>query len=405
MLLPEPRLRRSEWTESDAFVPLTYEKVVGLNNLLSIAWVARALELAASVARVTVGPGTGFLIGTDLLLTNNHVLPDEKTAEQALAEFNYQTNWSGEMEPVRRFPLDTGYFRTNAELDYSIVRVSDSPGNLFGFVNLGRRSTPAVNDFVSIIQHPQGGPKQICFTDNKVAAVFGDVLQYSTDTERGSSGSPVFNQNWEIVGLHHRGGELAGPDGTKYFTNQGVLISSIVRDAADFLGLSDALYNLAFGELRATLVRLLDGEKPSQDRRVLAFDLLRTRPRFAPALEDWHQINGSAGGDLCVSVAVAGIAIGGALRQWARTEGHESIKTVASTDPLPSPELFQLVGSFKGSTALPSDVYVALISAVQADTGRLLPVLPEEDIGGLPSAAHAFLQALAVGAKAYDGAL
>ena len=32
----------------------------------------------------------------------------------------------------------------------------------------------------------------------------GEVLHhYSTDTEAGSSGSPVFNDQWEVVALHH----------------------------------------------------------------------------------------------------------------------------------------------------------------------------------------------------------
>ncbi len=30
-------------------------------------------------------------------------------------------------------------------------------------------------------------------------------VRYTTDTEPGSSGSPCFNQNWELVALHHSG--------------------------------------------------------------------------------------------------------------------------------------------------------------------------------------------------------
>ena len=156
MVVTSSRLAADEWVQDDAFVPLTYEKVVGLNNLLSIGWVGRALELAACVCRVNTpaGPGSGFLIATDLLLTNHHVLPDEQTAAATVAEFNYQAAWGGELEPVRRFTCDASFFHTDKELDYAIVRLNGTPGDLFGFVDLARRADPTVNDFVTVIQHP-----------------------------------------------------------------------------------------------------------------------------------------------------------------------------------------------------------------------------------------------------------
>jgi hypothetical protein len=341
MVVTSSRLAADEWVEDDAFVALTYEKVVGLNNLLSIGWVSRALELAASVCRVNTpsGPGSGFLIATDLLVTNHHVLPDETVAGATGVEFNYQAAWGGDLEPVRRYTCDATFFHNNEERDHAIVRVNGAPGDLFGFVNLAKRAHATVNDFVSIIQHPQGGPKKIAFTDNKVSAVFGDLVQYSTDTEPGSSGSPVFNQEWEIVGLHHRGGGLAGPDGKKYFTNEAIAIGSVVRHAAGFLGLSDELYDLAFGDLRAALAGLVNVSNPPVDPDALARDLLLRRPRFSYAPEQWAKLNGAPGQRLPVTTAIAGIAVGGALRQWARTDGHESIGAVAPAQPPPGEAL------------------------------------------------------------------
>jgi V8-like Glu-specific endopeptidase len=404
MVLTSSRLASEQWREDDAFVPLTYEKVIGLNNLLNIAWLSRALELAAPVARVVTlsGPGTGFLVGTDLLLTNHHVLPDQQTAEQTMVEFNYQANWAGDLEPRRRFVLDATYFRTNEDLDYTLIRIAESPGDLFGFIDLNKRGDPAVNDFVSIIQHPNGGPKQICFTDNKVSAVFGEFMQYSTDTEPGSSGSPVFNQDWEIVALHHRGGGLAGPDGKKYFTNEGILISMVLRDAASFLGLPDALYDLAFGELRGELVGLIEHSEPPVNPDSVASDLLRTRPRFSSAIDEWSNLNGRPGESIATSVAMAGVAIGGAMRQWARTSGHESISAAGVSNPLPSDELIQLISAFSGSSALPRDVYTEILGGVRAKPTLIAPVVAAADNdGGLPGGARAFLRGVTVGANAY----
>ncbi|MCA1702501.1 MAG: hypothetical protein LC808_04225, partial [Actinobacteria bacterium] len=67
--LPEDR-----WTPDEQFVPLGQEKVIGVSNLLNIAWLRRGLEMAAPVARIlisgsTQSTGTGFLVAADLLLT------------------------------------------------------------------------------------------------------------------------------------------------------------------------------------------------------------------------------------------------------------------------------------------------------------------------------------------------
>ncbi|MDX6683312.1 MAG: hypothetical protein QOG94_3351 [Solirubrobacteraceae bacterium] len=407
MVVTSSGLAAGEWVEDDAFVPLTYEKVVGLNNLLSIGWVGRALELAACVCRVSTptGPGSGFLIAPDLLLTNHHVLPDEATAANTVAEFNYQVDWDGTMEPVRRFTCDATFFHNDHELDYAIVRVNGSPGDLYGFVNLAKRADPTVNDFVSIIQHPQGGPKKIAFTDNKVSAVFGDLVQYSTDTEPGSSGSPVFNQDWEIVGLHHRGGGLAGPDGKKYFTNEAIQIASVVRNAARFLGLSDELYDLAFGDLRGVLTGLVDVSEPPSDPDAVARELLLRKPRFSFALEQWATLNGDPARRLPATTAIAGVAVGGALRQWARTDGHESIQAAAAAQPAPSAELLALVGVFKGSDELPRTVYDRVLDGLRARPA-LVDAIVEAAVGGddsLPASARSFIRAVVVGASAYDG--
>lgn len=39
--------------------------------------------------------------------------------------------------------------------------------------------------------------------DNQVVNVGDPYVHYRTPTDPGSSGSPVFNQKWELVALHH----------------------------------------------------------------------------------------------------------------------------------------------------------------------------------------------------------
>ena len=400
-----------EWNAAESFEPITYEKVVGLNNLLSIAWLSQGLTLAGAVARIVHpdGPASGFLIAPDLLLTNNHVLPTAESASEAQIQFNYQNNWGGVLQPTRSFSTDSSHFRTDYDLDYSIVRVAGSPGDVYGYIDLGVRADPSVNDYVTVIQHPNGGPKQISLTDNKVSAVFGDKVQYATDTEPGSSGSPVFNQSWQIVGLHHAGGGLAGPDGTKYFTNEGILISSVLAHAADFLGLGDPLYDVAFGDLRAVLVGLIDLSDPPATVEALLPDILWTRPAFATALSQWAGLNAWPGHTQLSAAGAAGVAIGAALRQWARSSGHESIARVTPSTPPPSDALVTLVSPYKGSASLPADVYSGILAALRSQPALVAPIAEVAGVGGgsgtsLVLPARSLLTGVMVGAQAYEPA-
>jgi endonuclease G len=64
-----------------------------------------------------------------------------------------------------------------------------------------------VGEYLTIIQHPGGERKQVCVRENKLIKYddSGNTIWYNTDTVGGSSGSPVFNNSWEVVALHHSG--------------------------------------------------------------------------------------------------------------------------------------------------------------------------------------------------------
>ena len=60
-------------------------------------------------------------------------------------------------------------------------------------------------EWLTVIQHPEGKRKQVCVRENQLMKRDDDVLWYTTDTQPGSSGSPVFNNDWYVVALHHAG--------------------------------------------------------------------------------------------------------------------------------------------------------------------------------------------------------
>jgi endonuclease G len=68
--------------------------------------------------------GTGFLIAPQVLITNNHVLPDAATAAQATAQFHYEMDLSdAEVGPTSYRLAPGALFFTSIALDYTVVAV------------------------------------------------------------------------------------------------------------------------------------------------------------------------------------------------------------------------------------------------------------------------------------------
>lgn len=213
----------------------TQEKLIEENNLRPIAFLEAGIARSRAVAFIEIpgrGVASGFMISADRLLTNNHVFGSSGEAEGATIRFNFQADLAGQPLETDDYTADPDtFFHTNADLDYSVVHVAGSPGDKWGFIAPRADLRVSVKDDVAIIQHPGGEPKQIAIADNEVEFVDDTVAQYLTDTMPGSSGSPVFNADWECVCLHHSGGWLPQPsDNSTHFRNEGILMSAILAD-------------------------------------------------------------------------------------------------------------------------------------------------------------------------------
>ena len=202
------------------------------------------------------GYGTGFLVSSGLLLTNHHVLETADIAANSFVEFDFFERLDGTARPtvIHRF-RPAQFFLNDKDLDYALVAVapiSDEEVSIVdrGFIPLIAESGKAlVGEPVNVIQHPSGNPQQIAIRNNNITDLVDDFLHYAADTERGSSGSPVCNMQWELAALHHSGipkrnslgqilmtdgqvfdGRLENKEGVAWQANEGVRISSIVKD-------------------------------------------------------------------------------------------------------------------------------------------------------------------------------
>lgn len=240
-----------------------FERVIGKADFLNVSFLELALAVSRFVGRInikisrtqSVGFGTGFMVSPRLLLTNNHVLSTKQDALHSEVEFDYQYNRFGRMLPVVNYSLEPNtFFITNRELDFTLVAVSqkavqaDVELKNYGWSRLiGEEGKALIGDSLNIIQHPRGEAKQLSLRSNQLLNLLDNFAHYETDTEPGSSGSPVYNDQWEVVALHHSGvpkmkdGQLIAVDGSvwregiddidklAWVANEGIRISRIVN--------------------------------------------------------------------------------------------------------------------------------------------------------------------------------
>ncbi len=214
------------------------------------------IETIPAAGQLAEGFATGFLISPNLLMTNFHVFPDARDAQDCAANFLYERTMTG-INSGFQFRIDpTKFFLSDAALDFAIVFVEpvslDNKFSLatFSFLNLIATSGKILNgQSLNIIQHPQGGVKQYAFLNNRIVDILENdgFIHYTTDTDRGSSGSPGYNDTWEVAALHHSGVPLIiggnivdiqgnrwdeenqGDDEIQWIANEGISISRIIE--------------------------------------------------------------------------------------------------------------------------------------------------------------------------------
>jgi hypothetical protein len=238
------------------------------NTFLNVnQWRTRLGEIEAQVCRIEIPTrggviyGTGFLVGSDVVMTNHHVMETviagRDSADDVILRFDYKalsdgrTLYAGtEYHLARRdWLIDNspnnrpGTEPNKDELDYALLRVDGAPGNHAvggqSEPNAPRRKWIKIPEKpygfephtpLFIMQHPEAQPLKLAIDTDAVMDVNsnGTRIRYKTNTEGGSSGSPCFSSEWDLIALHHSGDPNFDPNHEPGY-NEGIPLSAILE--------------------------------------------------------------------------------------------------------------------------------------------------------------------------------
>jgi len=248
------------------------ERVVtdGLPFVNAVRWRTRLGELEGRICRIDIpknseGVGTGFLVAPDLVLTNHHVVKDVISGHylpsDVLIRFDYRRSADGKtLNFGTEFELAAGWLVDSAppsavdeladpgnqlpgaeELDYALLRVAGDPGRTpirpataqvmpppppRGWEAIPTKPVPLPADGpLFIMQHPSGWPLKLAVEPLKsLLAVNANRtrVRYRTNTLKGSSGSPCFDYDFNLVALHY-----SGNPGAQAKWNEGIPIDAV----------------------------------------------------------------------------------------------------------------------------------------------------------------------------------
>ena len=226
------------------------ERRFGADGFVGSGWFTLGLKRARGVGRVETltgaSFGSGFLVrgsdlkenwGKDLLLiTNAHVVSD--TYSSALRDCQAQVRFHG-LEGAAAEPRTVELLWTSPPmptgLDVSVLRVNPVVTGVEPCPLRFDSPEALASKRLYIIGHPGGGDLSFSINDNLLIGWKDPRLHYRTPTEPGSSGSPVFDTDWNVVAVHHSGNagvqRLDGP-GT-YDANEGIWVEAVKRAARE----------------------------------------------------------------------------------------------------------------------------------------------------------------------------
>lgn len=180
-------------------------------------------------------------VGSDLVLTNWHcggarkALAAEQYWQQSVCDRTvFDFSWDGDTYS-REFQCKE-VVQIDQQTDTALLRVVPRNGSDTLRPVQAWSSVSSAGEALAMLQHPACRPKQ--FTQGglcKTAAARiagsdgteGADFSHTCDTMSGSSGAPVFDSKFRLVGLHHRGFEAK--HGTCDMVNKAIRVETIIN--------------------------------------------------------------------------------------------------------------------------------------------------------------------------------
>jgi endonuclease G len=244
---------------------VTTREIIGHDDSTPVKWFRGGALVSESVAFLTVTrytdgkiqtkigssepikySGTGWLIGKQYVITNHHVInarDDQECpaseadlitqAKNTMISFDYENK--DEEQTCKKVKVDSlsewSSYGKNG-LDFAILKL-EKPSERQPLVLAPQWLYENVEGLpVNIIHHPDWGPKKASARNNSVYEIDKLYISYYTDTSTGSSGAPVFNDDWKVIALHRNAKKL--PTSANFqgkmtdWTNAGIRIDKIV---------------------------------------------------------------------------------------------------------------------------------------------------------------------------------
>lgn len=248
----ENRIARENTTYKKAL-----ERINNTDDFIDIITLDKISNISKSVCRILKNGraiGSGFLISSNVIITNHHVIGNPEDCKNMTVQFNYELNMFGKIGDTQIFNLDPdSFFITSAidevkgdplsGLDFTMVtlevineqkdKIIDIPS-----LDLDRNLGKIIKgESCIIIQHPSGLPKKTTLNNNSFFSETDTQLIYETDTLPGSSGSLVLALGTcEVIALHQQGIPKKDANGNIITKSGKIATNSTTDEEIDWLG-------------------------------------------------------------------------------------------------------------------------------------------------------------------------